>query len=177
MDAICDTFKRAGLEPWPKLFQNLRASRESELLATYPAKDVVAWLGNSVEVALNHYAMTSDEQFQIAAAIPPQQSSGIKSGGAISSNLDNIPSAPESIEKAVSPRKNGLLNTYDVGCQQGTSGRTKIRKSSDVSGENDESGLAVTSAVTFDAELRCLIEAWSRLSDAKRTAIVKIANS
>ena len=31
--------------------QNLRASRETELMAKYPAKDATAWIGNSVAVA------------------------------------------------------------------------------------------------------------------------------
>ncbi len=43
--------KRAGLQPWQKPWQNLRASRETELMAHYPAKDVATWLGNSVNVA------------------------------------------------------------------------------------------------------------------------------
>jgi integrase len=32
--------ERAGLVPWDKLFQNMRATRETELMAVYPAKDV-----------------------------------------------------------------------------------------------------------------------------------------
>jgi len=32
--------KRAGLVRWPKRMQNLRASRETELMAKLPAKDV-----------------------------------------------------------------------------------------------------------------------------------------
>ena len=28
--------KRAGLTPWPKLFQNLRSTRETELAETFP---------------------------------------------------------------------------------------------------------------------------------------------
>jgi len=59
--------KRAGVAPWPRLFQNLRASRETELMAKYPAKDVSAWLGNSVPVAMRHYAMATDAAFQAAA--------------------------------------------------------------------------------------------------------------
>jgi len=35
------------------------ASRETELLARFPSKDVSAWLGNSVPVALRHYAMAT----------------------------------------------------------------------------------------------------------------------
>lgn len=59
---------RAGLEPWPKLMQNLRATRETELLAHYPAKDVVSWLGNSATVANRHYAMTMQASFDRAVA-------------------------------------------------------------------------------------------------------------
>lgn len=65
---------KAGLVPWPKLMQNLRATRETELLAHYPAKDVTSWLGNSPQVANRHYAMTMQASFDQAvlkgAAIP-----------------------------------------------------------------------------------------------------------
>ena len=64
--------ERAGVQPWPRLFQNMRASRETELMARYPAKDVSAWLGNSVPVAMRHYAMATDESF-LAAADPAGQ--------------------------------------------------------------------------------------------------------
>jgi integrase len=37
----------AGLEPWPKLFQNLRSTRETELAEKYPLHVVCAWIGNS----------------------------------------------------------------------------------------------------------------------------------
>jgi integrase len=57
---------KAGLTPWPKLMQNLRATRETELLAHYPAKDVTTWLGNSPEVAAKHYAMPMQQSFQRA---------------------------------------------------------------------------------------------------------------
>ncbi|KAA1258618.1 site-specific tyrosine recombinase XerC [Rubripirellula obstinata] len=64
------TFKkiitRAGHQAWPRLFQNLRATRETELMAKYPAKDVAAWLGNSVPVAMLHYAMATAESFERA---------------------------------------------------------------------------------------------------------------
>lgn len=49
--AIC----RAGLKPWPKLFQNLRSTRETELMKSFPIAVVCAWLGNSPKVALKHY--------------------------------------------------------------------------------------------------------------------------
>ena len=42
---------RAGLKPWPKLFQNLRATRETELAETFPIHVVCAWIGNTPKVA------------------------------------------------------------------------------------------------------------------------------
>ncbi len=46
--------RRAGLEPWPKLWQNLRATRETELAEIFPVHVVSAWIGNSVTVAAKH---------------------------------------------------------------------------------------------------------------------------
>jgi len=65
--------KRAGLVPWPKLFQNRRASRDTELLAKFPAKDVTSWIGNSVAVAMESYAMTMAESFTLAQVEPMAQ--------------------------------------------------------------------------------------------------------
>ena len=39
--------RKAGLEPWPKPFQNCRSSRETELAKDYPIHVVCAWMGNT----------------------------------------------------------------------------------------------------------------------------------
>ena len=62
--------QRAGLEPWPRLFHNLRASRETELAREYPVHVVTAWLGNTPKIALKHYLMTTEADFQKAAHNP-----------------------------------------------------------------------------------------------------------
>ena len=59
--------KHAGLEAWPKLFQNLRATRETELAQTYPIHVVCKWLGNSQAIAAKHYLQVTDEHFEQAA--------------------------------------------------------------------------------------------------------------
>lgn len=59
--------KRAGLKPWPKLFHNLRASRQTELAATYPLHVVCTWIGNSAAIAQKHYLQVTDADFEIAA--------------------------------------------------------------------------------------------------------------
>ncbi len=58
--------RRAGLEPWPRLFHNLRASRETELAEAYPVHVVTSWIGNTPTVAMRHYLMTTDEHFERA---------------------------------------------------------------------------------------------------------------
>lgn len=58
--------KRAGLTPWPRLFQNLRASRETELIEKHRVQAVTEWLGNTPRVAMRHYLMTTDEHFDAA---------------------------------------------------------------------------------------------------------------
>jgi len=60
---------RAGLKPWPKLMQNLRSSRETELAETFPLQAVTAWMGNSQLVAAKHYLQLRDEHFDRAAGL------------------------------------------------------------------------------------------------------------
>lgn len=58
--------RRAGLQPWPKLFHNLRATRETELAETFPLHVVCAWIGNSSAIAAKHYLQVTDEHFNRA---------------------------------------------------------------------------------------------------------------
>ena len=55
--------KRAQINHWPKLFQNLRASRETELMRTEPAHVVHHWLGNSRDVTEDHYLMVTEADY------------------------------------------------------------------------------------------------------------------
>ena len=61
--------KRAGVEPWPKLFHNLRATRQTELSESTPGHVVCAWLGNTPQVAKAHYLQVTDAHFEAAAKI------------------------------------------------------------------------------------------------------------
>ena len=78
--------RRAGLKPWPKLWQNLRSTQETELAESWPIHVVCQWIGNSQAVAAKHYLQVTDEHFrqaakgaQIAAQNPAQQAQ--ESGG------------------------------------------------------------------------------------------------
>ncbi len=81
--------KRAGLEPWPKLFHNLRSTRETELAETYPLHVVCAWIGNSQPIAAKHYLQVTDDHFSQATEAPAQ------AAGVPASALDGRPAQPE----------------------------------------------------------------------------------
>ena len=102
--------KRAGLVPWSRLFQNLRASRETELMA----KHVASWIGDSVPVAMRHYAMATDESFQAAAGLTCDR-------GYISGHMPGYQEPGSSqhakTEKAVSTQENDLLSVADDSCE------------------------------------------------------------
>ncbi|MCC5829683.1 MAG: site-specific integrase [Phycisphaeraceae bacterium] len=86
---------RAGLTPWPKLWQNLRSSRETELCQKFPQHVVVKWLGNSEQVATQHYLQVTGEHFQQAvqstAGSDDGQDFGVPTGTGTASGGTNLP--------------------------------------------------------------------------------------
>ncbi len=85
--------RRAGREPWERLFHNLRSSRQTELTETFPAHVVAKWLGNTVEVATQHYLQVTEDHFRRAA----------KSGAVALQNSVQQPAAPTSTEWQAEP--------------------------------------------------------------------------
>ena len=60
----------AAVPTWPRLFHNMRASRQSELAGAFPLADVCQWLGNSPTVAAAHYLQALDANFAAATEKP-----------------------------------------------------------------------------------------------------------
>ena len=60
----------AGLPGWPKLFQNLRSSRQTELAERYPIQVVCEWIGNSEAVATKHYLQVTEDHVASALGEP-----------------------------------------------------------------------------------------------------------
>ncbi|MBA4107679.1 MAG: integrase [Pirellula sp.] len=60
--------ERAEVRLWPKLFQNLRASRATELAAEYPAHVAAEWLGHSTLIAEKHYWQSTEADFDKASS-------------------------------------------------------------------------------------------------------------
>lgn len=68
--------KIAGVEQWPRLFQNLRASCETDLTTILPLHVVCAFIGNTELVATKHYLIVKDEHFAICAGTGAGDTSG-----------------------------------------------------------------------------------------------------
>jgi integrase len=58
--------KKAGLQPWPKPFHNLRASCQQEVATEHGLENAARWLGNDAVIAQRHYLMNTDATHQHA---------------------------------------------------------------------------------------------------------------
>ena len=116
--------KRAGLTPWPKIFQNLRSTRQTELEEEFPSHVVCAWIGNSEAVARKHYLQVTDDHFARAA------------GGAAESAAPALrkpvrqPAASarkDSHGKRQTPAETGVMPLSAVACRSVRSGEVEDR--------------------------------------------------
>jgi integrase len=106
----------AKLEAWPKLFHNLRSSRQTELSETFPAHVVCAWLGNTEDVARDHYLQVTDSHFERAAKVeekaaqnPAQYDAELactaSQNGGDTSNLPGDSAPCETVQESRWPRR------------------------------------------------------------------------
>ncbi len=65
--------RKAGVDPWPRLWHNLRASRATELCEQFPEHVCNSWFGHTEKVAEAHYRQVLDRHFAKAAGVqcPP----------------------------------------------------------------------------------------------------------
>ena len=56
--------ERAGSNPWPRLSQNLRASRATDWAGEHPLHESSKWLGHSPAIAAKHYLQPRDLHFK-----------------------------------------------------------------------------------------------------------------
>lgn len=121
--------RRAGLQAWPRLFHNLRASCETDLMQHHPIHVVTAWLGNTPKIALAHYLQTLDRDFEKAVrggaetgAVSAELVRNPVQSGAAASRQDRPPVAASAGGWAVKSDAvlSGLLQTDCEGGQGGT---------------------------------------------------------
>jgi len=85
--------RRAGLEPWPRLFQNLRSSCETDLTTKVPLHVACIWIGNSKAVAVEHYLQVKPEHFDVATGA----GKALHTGGSETPVSPDAPRLPHSV--------------------------------------------------------------------------------
>ena len=78
--------ERAGLKSWEKTFQNLRASRRTELEEQFPNHVVNSWMGHSAKVAEKSYLQVTPSHWRAGASESASNQNGGHRGGHISAN-------------------------------------------------------------------------------------------
>jgi integrase len=125
---------RAGLEIWPKLFHNLRSSRETELLSVYPVADVCRWFGHSPAVAARFYAQARSEMAEKASREPTilaaKEGSQVGSiagskGAEMGSKSGDVNSLQESSKNAQEPHKTQQKKPFSRGPEDSLKGSDK----------------------------------------------------
>ncbi|MEQ8847560.1 tyrosine-type recombinase/integrase [Botrimarina sp.] len=121
--------KRAGLEVWPRLFHNMRATRQTELEQRFPSHVVCKWLGNSVQIANKHYLSVTDDDFARATEKTvqnPGQTADDTGGQAATTQNPDASEPTESPEESspVTPCPTGRA-TPSIGSRSSTRGRPR----------------------------------------------------
>ncbi len=99
--------RRAGVEPWPRVWHSLRASCESDLAQSFPLAVVTKWLGNTPSVALKHYIDPTDTAYDQAAGWTPAR--GAESGA---------PRAQNPAQQAAAGNRGDLKTSAEVVAEQ-----------------------------------------------------------
>jgi len=157
------------LKPWPRLWHNLRASRQTELAAEHPLHVVCEWIGNSRLIAQEHYLRVTKADFQKAT-----EKSAVKSA------VQPPPRASKSCqernaENEESPEK----QAFSEDSEDSNSGRYCSRTISKTGGKTRHSEVtdAQDDARNNDSDIARLIEVWPRLPRATRERIISIIES
>ena len=119
---LSTTFKkivrRAGLESWPKLFHNLRASRATELVRMFPSHVVAAWLGHTETIADKHYRkVTADDctrRCRKRCSMGRKQVAATRDRGVRLQNFRRIPTLANTCEKLTGRHRTRTCDPYRV---------------------------------------------------------------
>ena len=103
--------KKAGIEPWPKLWQNLRSTRVTELTDDFPEHVVVQWLGHSEKVAREHYLQVTDEHINRAVMGETSSRKSVSKSASVPSGL-GMNRVAQSFRKEVVTVDSATRNTH-----------------------------------------------------------------
>jgi len=168
---------RAGAEPWPRLFQNLRASCETDWVQKYPAHVCAKWLGHSPTIAAQHYLQVRDAHFRDAAGVAAEgvEKSGAESGAATGRNgsqgaesgARKTPFSPETREK-----RGFKVGSTGSELPRSSPGKTTIEERGGA--ESGAHRPEAEAAGGLDPALALVLRRWPTLAAEQRLAVLEI---
>jgi len=174
---LCRIIRRAGLEPWPKVFHNMRASRETELTARFPLHVVCEWIGNTATIADKHYLRVTERDFEAAVREHGTTEKPATHFTTQSAQIRTLQESPKKQQTLDFPEEN-------EGCYMVTIGKTPprgVERWAETPGNtaSGPSGNAFHNVIraengSEDAGLRVVVEAWEHLDQDDRKAILTI---
>lgn len=167
--------KRAGVKPWPKLFHNLRASRQTELCKQWPAHVVCEWIGNSAAIAAEHYLQVTDADFTTAAALP--QISAEPAGGAPLVQNAVQPAHATQRQTTTPASTDAVCRTVAAGVVPGRAGgypQGGQNYPADSIGNHEVGGGVVQNPVQPDPDLAEVVERWPDLTADVRAGVMRL---
>jgi len=144
---------RAGRQPWPRLWQNMRATRATELADQFPSHVASAWLEHSEQIADRHYRQTTGTHYARAIAQPtgamPGQSEKLAQNPAQSPHVSARQGSPR---EERSPAKHEVCGAVSKG-ENTLSGGHEIRTRNPTRGHHISSPSRQVNRFRIDYEL------------------------
>lgn len=166
--------KRAGLTPWPKLFHNLRATRETELAEQFPLHVVCRWIGNSQTIAHRHYLQVTDAHFEAASG-----NATVPKGAELKAAHKAAQYGP--VRAEIAPHEKQQPPVFPVkyeGLRYCTTVHMEDRGLELPPYSSGETGLDAQSGAQSGAlppDLQAVVDAWPGLSDDAKAVILAVA--
>ena len=162
--------KLAGVDAWPRIWHNLRATRDTELSAELPAHEVARLMGNSVKVSEEHYKMINPANFDsLKASRHKNDTCDTKTTQKPPVTNDTegngLTFAQEKTEVSGKPRR--FVNNTS------TPERTRTNSSSAANSVRNSTGRLARH--NTDTQINELIECWGGLDDKARVDLLNYA--
>jgi integrase len=178
--------RKAGVASWPRLFHNLRASRETELADKFPLQAVTAWMGNTPAVAAKHYLQVTENHFAMALTTETgSEKTSVQKAAYPEIERDRTRCTNQIGADQISPHSSSLSNSYHL-CTTVQIPPIGVEPNSVTSNSSNElrqianqigvkSGVFDSENVKTDPQLSRLIECWPSLPAAVRADLVALA--
>jgi len=178
--------KRAGLTPWDRTWHNLRASRQTELAATFPLHTVCAWIGNTKAIAAGHYLQVTDADWTRAtasseAAANPATQARPSERMASDSKTQNPQNPADLVGVGVrcDPVETRQVGRAGLEHPANPAGNTPVSESDGSKSGNIGAGFgpATPPVKPTDPELAAMVAAWPDLPPAIRAGVLALVKA